>query len=874
MPPLHSREARCCGWLLPALIALIALAQANPLRAAATGRAVSQVVPPAVRPLPVSFEEPRLVRVDLSSGLLTVEALMAAGIDVIESRPGNFAMILERAADEATLARLGASTELIDDHPGKTAADLARQELAARPPLAGRRVLSATDATGRFSVQTLPPFGAGSMAGNWTLDEVKMKLDDLVASDLNDVVADKLDTIGYSLQGRPIWGLRLGKNLGGPETRPVAFYNALTHAREPGGMMALLYFVDDLLSKYGADPSATYLLDHRVIYIVPVVNPDGYRFNQYQYDSTRVVGYHRKNLRDTDGDGISEIETDGVDLNRNYSYMWGGPGAGTSPTDITYRGAGPFSEPETQAQRNLIIALQPKAALTFHTYGDLLIHPWGYQQDAAADSLKFYEWSDDMTRGNGYQSGQSMRVLYQVSGEFSDWCWGDTESKPRFPSWTPEVGTPLDMFWPPPSRLLPLAQENLRECYYVAAIAGAYVRVESSSLLEGALNRGSTAHLTLRARNKGTTGLAGPGLEATLSPISAGAHVIQNRIALPTLGSLQSGDPLDNGSFVVSADDTVTLGRLLQFQVDFTTPDAADGLFSRDTVEVFCGTPTVLLADDGTTGITKWTGMHNTWNTEADDAYRPGLFLADSPIGPETYDKSTDAAMITASPLDLSKSVHSYLLFNGRWEFETDLDCGTIEANVGGNSWTPLPGSGTSRGQSSSGSKQPVGLPVYDGARKLWGPERVDLSSFSGPTATSVKLRFRVQSGATPVFDGFRLDDVKILTFDPAAQPAPVAVGDGPAAPALELAPPSPNPARGRARLDFSVPRETRVRLEVLDLQGRRVRSLVDRTLAAGHYAFGWDLTTAAGRTAAAGVYLVRLVTPDHSALRRLVVIP
>jgi hypothetical protein len=367
------------------------------------------------------------------------------------------------------------------------------------------------------------------------------------------------------------------------------------------------------------------------------------------------------------------------------------------------------------------------------------------------------------------------------------------------------------MFWPPPSRILPLAQENLRECYYVAEIAGPFVRVETSSLLEGALNRGSTAHLTLRARNKGTNGLAGPGLEATLSPLSAGANVLQNRISLPTLGSLQSGDPVGGGTFVVSADDTVTLGRLLQFQVDFTTPDGAGGLFSRDTVEVFCGTPTVLLSDDGTTGITKWTGMHNTWNTESDDAYRSGQFLADSPIGPETYAGKTDASMITLNTLDLSKGVHSYLVFDGRWEFETDLDCGTIESNMGGNTWTPLPGTSTSRGQNSSSSKQPVGLPIYDGARKLWAPERVDLSSVSGPTATAVNLRFRVQSGQTPVFDGFRVDNVKVLTFDPAVQPAPVAVGDGPAPSALELAPPSPNPAHA-ARLDFSVPRETRVR--------------------------------------------------------------
>jgi carboxypeptidase T len=870
MPHFHPRLAR--RWGLPFLILAILLAISPMAAFAAVGRVVTRVAPATAGVASPEPDEPRLVRVDLT-GTLTPESLMDSGIDVIESRRGNFAMILERPGDEAILARLGAHCEVIDEHPGRTAAEQARNDLATRPRPAGRRVLSANDATGRFSVQTLPAFGAGSMAGFWTLSEVKTKLDDLVASDVHEVVADKIDTIGYSIQGRPIWGLRLCKALPGPETRPVAFYNALTHAREPEGMQALFYFVDDLLSKYGTDPAATYLLNHRVIYIVPVVNPDGYRFNQTKYDSTGLVGYHRKNLRDVNGDGVSQIETDGVDLNRNYGYMWGGPGAGTNPSDLTYRGASPFSEPETQAQSDLVISLQPKAGISFHTYGDLLMHPWGFQNGAANDSLEFYEWSDDMSVGNGYQSGQATRILYQVSGEFTDWCWGDEASKPRFPAWTPEVGTPLDMFWPLPSRIVPLAQENLRECYYVAAIAGPYVRVESSTLLEGALNQGGIAHLTLRARNKGTNGLAGPGLLAALSPLSAGAHVLEGIVSLPALGPLQSGDPVDNGRFVISSDDTVTLGRVLRFQVDFSTPESAGGLFSRDTVEVLCGTPTVLLYDDGNTGITKWTGMHNTWNTESDDAYRPGPFLADSPIGPETYDNKTDAVMITANPLDLSRSVHAYLTFSGRWEFETDLDCGTVEANVSGTTWTPLPGASTSRGQGSSGSKQPVGQPVYDGARRFWRPERVDLSSVAGPGATAVKIRFRVQSSSSPVFDGFRLDDIQIVTFDPAAQPVPVAVGDGPSPTAVELAPPVPNPARGPARLDFALPQPGRVRLEVLDLQGRRVRSLADRSLSAGRYAFGWDLRDPSGHAAAPGVYLVRLATPERTLVRRLVVL-
>jgi hypothetical protein len=315
----------------------------------------------------------------------------------------------------------------------------------------------------------------------------------------------------------------------------------------------------------------------------------------------------------------------------------------------------------------------------------------------------------------------------------------------------------------------------------------------------------------------------------------------------------------------------VTLGRVLRFQVDFTAPS---GFFSRDTVEVYCGTPTVILSDDASNGIGKWNTTHNTWGVEADDCYRPGAFFADSPTGNQTYAKNCDATMTTVPPLDLSKGVHAYLLFRARWEFETDLDCGTVEANVGsGNVWTPLPGTSTSLGTNSTGSKQPVGQPVYDGARRLWRQERVDLSSFAGPGATSIKVRFRVLSASNPVFDGFRLDDIQVLTFDPLAQPAPVAVGDAPIPHSLALAPPSPNPARGHANLDFALPRGARVRLEVLDLQGRRVRSLVDHALPAGRFAFGWDLRDEDGRAVAPGVYMIRLATGERSLVRPIVVL-
>ena len=805
---------------------------------------------------------PRLVEVELPQGM-TIAAIQEAGLDLVEVHGAARARVLAWPGDDATLARLGVRVTLIDADPSRTAAERARAELAGRPAPRGTRVVSAARGDGIYRTEVLPPFGSGSMGGYWTLAEVKMKLDQLVAGDAQDLIADKIDTLGTTGQGRPIWGLRIGKSVAGPDTRPVAFYNALTHAREPEGMQSLFYFVDDLLSKYGSDPTATYLLEQRIIYIVPVVNPDGYFRNQ----STNPLGggLWRKNLRDNDGSGTVNNQ-DGVDINRNFGFAWGIDNVGSSPSfsSETYRGASAFSEAETNAQKNIVVALQPKTGLSFHTYSDLLLRPWGYTVTAPPDSNTFYEWEDEMSLGSGYTTGQSIRVLYGVNGEFNDWTYGETTIKPRAFTWTPEVGGPSDGFWPAPSRIVPIAEENLRACYYVASIAGPYVRVERSNVIGGPIVAASSRWVEVRARNRGVSGNAGPGLTATMSSLSAGASVVSGPASYPTLGPLSSADALDSGAFLVAVDDTVTPGRLLRLRVDF---GAAGGFFSRDTVELVSGLPTVVASHDGTAGLPDWTTT--SWGLVTTDPGHPSPYYADSPAG--AYADNSDNPLTRVGTLDLSSGVHAYAFYDARWQFESDYDCGLIEASLDGSTWTPLPATGSSRGV--SGGVQPVGQLVYDGARYRWRRERADLSAFTGAQGTAVRLRYRVRSDTGSRLAGLDMDSLRVMVYDPAAQPSPVAVGDGPLPASFELAAPSPDPVRGPARFAFALPAPGTVRLELFDLQGRHVATLARGTLPAGRYTRAWDGRDDAGRPAPAGIYLALLAGDAGRAARRFVVL-
>jgi len=98
---------------------------------------------------------------------------------------------------------------------------------------------------------------------------------------------------------------------------------------------------------------------------------------------------------------------------------------------------------------------------------------------------------------------------------------------------------------------------------------------------------------------------------------------------------------------------------------------------------------------------------------------------------------------------------------------------------------------------------------------------------------------------------------------------ASVSTPDTPLPTAFELAPPAPNPGRGDIAIAFALPREARVRLTVLDLQGREVRVLADGVLPAGRHVRSWN--DDAQHRAAAGIYFVRLAADGRTWVRRMV---
>ena len=249
-----------------------------------------------------------------------------------------------------------------------------------------------------------------------------------------------LESIGRSFEGREVWLVTATRAATGPAADKPAFWvDGNIHATEVAGAMACLYFLRQLAERDGTDPDVTRVLDTRVFYVAPRLNPDGAdlaladlpRFirssvRPYPWDEQPVGGLKRE---DVDGDGrvlsmripdangpwkISErdarlmvrrdpVETGGryfrllpegllehwdgvrlslqerreqLDLNRNYPAHW--------RQEHEQHGAGPYpvSEPEVRAAVQFITS-HPNitGGVAFHTYSGVLLRPYSHRAD-------------------------------------------------------------------------------------------------------------------------------------------------------------------------------------------------------------------------------------------------------------------------------------------------------------------------------------------------------------------------------------------------------------------------------------------------------------------------------------------------------------
>lgn len=259
-------------------------------------------------------------------------------------------------------------------------------------------------------------------------------------------------------QGHDLWVLKIGK--GDTSSKPGVIYMGLHHARELVTPEMVLNLAKLLLEGYGKDAELTHYVENREIWLVPMVNPDGHDLAAQGSDWRKNTNTSYTNQKP--GYGPSGP---GVDLNRNYGFKWGGPGADTNPRGATFRGPEGFSEPETQAVRDLVRQRKWTFLMSYHSFSNLILWPWGHTNAAPPDN-RLPAIGMKLGQLSGYDPKQSVR-LYPTSGDTTDWAFGEL----GILSYTTEIGTWGDGFDPPYSKVPKFWDENRPGALYLLKLA-------------------------------------------------------------------------------------------------------------------------------------------------------------------------------------------------------------------------------------------------------------------------------------------------------------------------------------------------------------------------------------------------------------------
>jgi carboxypeptidase T len=307
-------------------------------------------------------------------------------------------------------------------------------------------------------------------------DEIVKEIDQAV-SDHGDIV--RKFSIGKSYENRDLWAVKISDNVQKDEDEPEVLYASLHHAREHLTVEMALYLLHLYTDNYATDPRIKEIVDSREIYILFNMNPDG-----GEYDiSTGKYQYWRKNRQPNSGS--SSI---GTDLNRNYGYQWGCCGGSSSnPSSETYRGQAPFSAPETTALRDFVNSRvingeqQIRTAISFHTYSELILWPYGYTYENTPDDMSaddyqvFKTMGEAMAETNGYTPQQSSD-LYITDGDMTDWAYGEHNIFAFTFEMYPK-GTSGGGFYPPDEVIERETERNREAALYLAEQADCPYRV-------------------------------------------------------------------------------------------------------------------------------------------------------------------------------------------------------------------------------------------------------------------------------------------------------------------------------------------------------------------------------------------------------------
>lgn len=238
--------------------------------------------------------------------------------------------------------------------------------------------------------------------GYYTFTEIKNIADSLAS--VYPSICKKI-IIGQSASFQELAVLKISDNVNDDENEPEILFDGGIHGDEVGGSQNIIMFARDICRDYGTDEAITNLINNREIWLYYCVNPWG-------------------------RDNMSRYNSNGIDVNRDFGYMWGYEGGSMSP----------FSQPESKTLRNLQLDNQFVVYTNYHSGTEIISYPWSNRVTIAPDKAAFNSMAQVYSLSSGYTTlpyGQGALVMYLIQGSTKDFNYGCLGSV----AWSIEIST-------------------------------------------------------------------------------------------------------------------------------------------------------------------------------------------------------------------------------------------------------------------------------------------------------------------------------------------------------------------------------------------------------------------------------------------------
>jgi hypothetical protein len=577
-------------------------------------------------------------------------------------------------------------------------------------------------------------FRTGTMGGYFKLNEIYSEFDRMIESYPEFV---KKSIIGYSIENRPIYSYQFG-NIDSANKSPQVLITSLTHAREPGTVFATLYYFWDLFSKFDKnDKTAGFILNNRSISLIPVVNPDGVYFNEF--NSPNGGGMWRKNRRKIN-DSIY-----GIDINRNFGPFeaWNSPNGGSSlnPNTNTYRGTAPFSEPETEAIKNLVESKSFKTALNIHTYGNSVFFPFSYLTTECPDSVWYRGFLEGNFRHSRYIFGLDNEVInYPTRGSADDFLYLGNENFSKIYSMTSEIGSLLYEFWAPIDTMMNYAERNVKLIENVILSAVQNIALADKELV----NIDGKFLIKLTLQNIGISKIENTKLN--ISSIDNKINILNPEFLI---NSLDKGEKFEyyiefapknfkNGDL---AELNLTAHLDFEKEINFSLP-----LYQYEEIDVFD------------------INFANNWNLESDwnfETIDNELILQSNS---DSVYKVSQNSFATYNFDNFEKAINRFdLRFEHEFSIESNFDFGVVWAGESGSeNFNPNLGEDLVRGINPKGGMQTDTLFGFQGEFKYWKTQNLHLAE-NGKKIDRFAFNLRTDKGLNK--KGWKIKNLRLRIF-------------------------------------------------------------------------------------------------------------